>query len=143
MDVGFGISVVVFVVLFYFLLLAFSICSYVLTALGLYTAGTRRGIPHAWLAWLPIGNMWILGSLADQYETFRTGKRAHLRFWLLGLVIGMYACMIAVSVLVFSLFFSAKPLILPQNTRFLRIFNIIQGKRRHKTRHKKALMKTT
>ena len=41
---------------------------YVLGAIALYTLAQRRGIQHAWLAWIPVGNVWILGSLADQYK---------------------------------------------------------------------------
>lgn len=51
-----------------------SIAVYVLQALGLYTLAQRRGIQHAWLAWVPVGSMWILGSIADDYQLKAKGQ---------------------------------------------------------------------
>lgn len=45
-----------------------SIASYVLTALALYTIARRRGLRNPWLAWLPVADSWLLGSLSDQYR---------------------------------------------------------------------------
>lgn len=41
---------------------------YVLSALALYTMAASRGIRGAWLSWIPIANIWVLGSLSDQYQ---------------------------------------------------------------------------
>lgn len=41
---------------------------YVLSSLAIYTIAQRRGIQKAWLAWLPVLNVWILGSISDQYR---------------------------------------------------------------------------
>ena len=54
--------------LVYFLALAFSVASYVLSAVGMYRIAKRRGIHHAWLAWIPVGNSWLLGSISDHYQ---------------------------------------------------------------------------
>ena len=64
---------------------AFSLVSYVLSSLGMYTIANRRGIRHAWLAWIPFGNLWILGSIADQYQYVAKGKIKNRRKILLGL----------------------------------------------------------
>ena len=45
-----------------------SLIAYVFTALALYTIAQRRQISKPWLAWIPIVNVWILGSLSDQYR---------------------------------------------------------------------------
>nr|MBQ8245009.1 hypothetical protein [Oscillospiraceae bacterium] len=45
-----------------------SIAAYVLTALALYTVAQRRGLNRPWLAWIPVVNCWIIGSLSDQYR---------------------------------------------------------------------------
>lgn len=58
---------------------AFSIAMYVLMSLGLYTIAKRRGIEHAWLAWLPVGSTWILGSIADHYRKVTRGERKNRR----------------------------------------------------------------
>ena len=52
----------------YFLAVAFSVISYVLGAVGMYRIAKRRGIYHKWLAWIPIGNSWLLGCISDHYQ---------------------------------------------------------------------------
>lgn len=65
----------------------FSIASYVLTALALYTMAKRRGIHHAWLCWLPVGNVWVLGALSDHYRYITRGENKAKRKVLLTLSI--------------------------------------------------------
>ncbi|MBQ9941581.1 MAG: hypothetical protein IJP03_01100 [Christensenellaceae bacterium] len=62
---------------------------YVFTALGLHVMGKTRGIPKYGLAWVPGGDMWIMGRLADQYDDVVKGKNMRLRHWLLWLFVGM------------------------------------------------------
>lgn len=45
-----------------------SIAAYILTSLALYTVAKRRGLNRPWLAWIPVVNCWIIGSLSDQYR---------------------------------------------------------------------------
>ena len=51
-----------------------AIASYVLTALALYTIARRRGLKSPWLAWIPVANSWLLGSLSDQYRYVVKGE---------------------------------------------------------------------
>ena len=51
-----------------------SMAAYVLTALALYTLAKRRCIDHPWLAWVPVANCWLLGSLSDQYRYVVKGQ---------------------------------------------------------------------
>ena len=74
-----------------FFVTAFYVVCYILHSLGLYTIASRRGIRHSWLAWLPVGNVWILGSIADQYQYVAKGKIKSRRKLLLGLNIGLIA----------------------------------------------------
>lgn len=60
-----------------------SILSYVFTALGLYTMAEHRGIKHGWMAWVPVLNVWILGSLSDQYRYVVRGEIRNKRKLLL------------------------------------------------------------
>ena len=50
------------------------IAVYVLSSLALYTIAKRRGLNHAWLSWIPVANVWILGSIADQYRYVARGE---------------------------------------------------------------------
>ena len=56
---------------------------YVLQSVGLYTVAKRRGIRHAWLSWLPIGNNWLLGCISDQYQYVVKGRSKRKRAALL------------------------------------------------------------
>ena len=64
-----------------------SILAYILQALALYTIAKRRGIRKPWLAWIPFGNSWILGSLSDQYHYVTKRTIKNRRKLLLGLEI--------------------------------------------------------
>ena len=61
----------------------FRIAAYVLTSMAIYTVAHRRGLNNPWLAWVPIINWWLLGSLSDQYQYVVKGKNTSRRKWLL------------------------------------------------------------
>ena len=71
--------------------LACTVVCYVFQSLGMHTIGNRRKIQHSWLVWVPFGNMWILGSISDQYQYLVKGKVKNRRKTLLGLNIGCVA----------------------------------------------------
>ena len=50
------------------------LASYVFCALSLYTIAQRREIRNPWLAWIPVVNVWILGSISDQYRYVVKGE---------------------------------------------------------------------
>lgn len=93
-QMGTGISEVLGILLIVYgvialLFLAFAIVSYVLHSVGMYSLAKRRGIRKAWLAWIPIGNMWILGSISDQYQYVAKGKIRNTRKVLLAVMIAI------------------------------------------------------
>ena len=51
-----------------------TLVAYVFSALAIYTLAQRRGIRKPWLAWIPVVNVWILGSLSDQYRYVVKGE---------------------------------------------------------------------
>ena len=60
--------------------IVFGLVMYLCRGIGLSTIARRRGLDLPWLAWLPLGNLWILGSISDQYrqltfEQVRNKKR--------------------------------------------------------------------
>ena len=59
--------------------------SYILSSLSLHTIAKNRGILHPWLAWIPVGNLWILGSISDKYQSEVNGKQRRRRILLLWL----------------------------------------------------------
>lgn len=78
-----------------------AIVAYVLQAWALYTIAERRGINKAWLAWVPVVNVWILGSISDQYQYVAKRKVKNKRKILLGLQIATIAIVVFVVVFMF------------------------------------------
>jgi len=44
------------------------IVAYVFTSLGLMTLAKNKGIENAWLAWIPIANLYILGLIVESIK---------------------------------------------------------------------------
>ena len=55
---------------------------YVLNAVSLFKLAKRRGIGSPWIAWVPVLQMWTLGSIVDGYQLQTCGKRTFQR-WVL------------------------------------------------------------
>ena len=72
---------------------------WILGSIGLHKVAKRRGIRHAWLAWLPIGCHWILGSVSDQYQHLVLGKVTSRRKILLILNLASFVLGIAYMVM--------------------------------------------
>ena len=79
--------------------LVFSLIFWIISALSLQSIARRRGIRNAWLAWVPIGTDWILGSISDQYQHLIQGKITARRKLLVWLNVG-YAMLIIANGLV-------------------------------------------
>jgi hypothetical protein len=56
---------------FLFLFVIIGIVLYILAAFGLYKLAQKAGVEYPWLAWIPIGNMYILAKLV---KTVRIGS---------------------------------------------------------------------
>ena len=74
--------------------LAFGIAVYVLTALAFYTIADRRGLKNPWLAWIPVANLWLLGSISDQYRyvvkgEFKSKRKILLVLGIASMVVGI------------------------------------------------------
>ena len=82
----------------YMMYMLFTVALYVVQSLGYYTIAKRRGIRNGWLAWLPIGNLWIAGSISDQYQYVTKGKVKNRRKLLLGLSIALLAVYVGMMV---------------------------------------------
>ena len=117
-DIPYDVWMMLSTFLIAVLIIAIAICvvMYVFEALSLFTIAKRRGIPNYGLAWVPVGNMWIVGKLADQYDNYVKGKNMKLApltfgldagavalfllglvsnffvFWILGYLVAIAAC---------------------------------------------------
>ena len=77
--VGLGL----FLLVFYVAILAVAVVMYIVGAKGMYTIAKRRNISNPWLAWVPVGSAWLLGSISDQYQSLVKNKTTNRRKWLL------------------------------------------------------------
>ncbi len=89
----------VFMVVYYLLIGVMMLASYILCSLSTYTIAKRRGIHHAWLAWVPLGSQWILGSISDQYQYLVKGRVRNRRKVLLGLSVGAWGMIIPMAIM--------------------------------------------
>ncbi len=78
------------------------IAGYVLTGISLYQIGKRRRIRNYGLAWVPIGNLWVINAIGDQYQEIRTGQRQYLRRWAMGLIGGFVLLWLLGMVMAFT-----------------------------------------
>ena len=81
------------------------IASYVLTSMALYALASRRGIQKAWLSGVPVLNVWIIGSLSDQYRyvvkgQYKSKRKVLLILNLVNILISMLLIVVAGSVVV-------------------------------------------
>lgn len=86
-----------------------NLAAYILSAYAISAIAGRRGIQKPWLAWVPVVNSWVIGSLSDQYQYLVKGQNKSKRKVLLilnvlslvlGLTIGVLAMvMVAGAVL--------------------------------------------
>lgn len=104
----------------------FSIVCYVLSSLALYTLATRRGIRKAWLSWIPVLNVWIWGSLSDQYRYVVKGQIKSKRKILLILNLINFVIGLIVTGLVTFVVVQAAVEILGGNSNHM-ILNLITG----------------
>ncbi|NMC28249.1 MAG: hypothetical protein GYA42_08910 [Syntrophomonadaceae bacterium] len=74
---------IVFVLMF----LAIIVVLYVLKSIGLATMAEKRGIENAWLAWIPIADLYIMGLLVGELDIF--GYRLeNLGLWTPVIIVG-------------------------------------------------------
>jgi len=86
-----GEFMLVFYIVYFLIMMGFSVAVYVLQSLSIYSIAKRRGIKKPWLAWVPVGNLWTMGCISDQYHYVTKGQVKNKRKWLLGLSIAMWA----------------------------------------------------
>lgn len=81
----------------YIVALIFGVIGYILGGISLSTIARRRGIEKPWLAWVPVGNVWLLGCISDQYRYVVHGQETNRRGKLLTLSIVVLACSVVVG----------------------------------------------
>ncbi len=102
----YGPALLVGLLVFLLVMMVWALVCYVLTAAGFCAVAKRRGINNPWLAWIPIANYWIIGSISDQYQYVVKGKVTNRRKVLLilqivsGVVSGIVSGAISMATLI-------------------------------------------
>jgi hypothetical protein len=98
-------GVVAIYLVFCFVILGLSLVQYIFQSLGLYTIAKRRGISKPWLAWVPVGNVWIMGCISDQYQYVARGLNKNKRTLLMWLnvimvvLLGLYTAFMVTMII--------------------------------------------
>lgn len=74
-------------IFFVLLIVALLIVFYVFSSLSYYTMANNRGIDNAWMAWIPIVNLWLKGQLVDDFVLMGEKRLDHASITLLALSI--------------------------------------------------------
>ena len=82
----------------YAMIFGAGILLYAIQSFGMYTIAKRRGVKKTWLAWIPVGNMFLLGSLSDQYQYVSKGRIRNRRKVILGLSVAVAVLAVAAVV---------------------------------------------
>lgn len=61
-------AVAVVAIVFSLIAALIGIAFYVFSSLMFYKLAQKRGVDHAWLAWIPYGNLYLLGQIAGPDE---------------------------------------------------------------------------
>lgn len=81
---------ILFYLIYFLIIFGLAAVAYVFQSLSFYSIAKRRGINRPWLSWIPVGNMWILGCISDQYRYVAKGQVKNKRKALLTLNIIFY-----------------------------------------------------
>ena len=98
-------GVVAIYLVFCFVILGLSLVQYIFQSLGLYTIAKRRGISKPWLAWVPVGKVWIMGCISDQYQYVARGLNKNKRTLLMWLnvimvvLLGLYTAFMVTMII--------------------------------------------
>ncbi len=78
-----AIAVLGFIMTYLIVLVIYAIIAYIFTALGYYTMAKNKGIDHAWMAWIPIVNNYLMGEIIDDVVAIGDNKIPYAKWVLL------------------------------------------------------------
>ena len=98
MDEATAVGMALFYLIYFLLIGGISVVAYVFQSVSMYSIANRRGIKNPWLSWVPLGNLWMLGCISDQYRYVAKGQVKNKRKSLL--ILGIVMSVVAVATLV-------------------------------------------
>lgn len=104
--VGGSMIFFMFYAFFYLVMMAISVAAYVFQSYSIYTIAKRREIKKPWLAWIPVGVLWTIGSISDQYKYVTKREVKSKRKIMLGLSIAILAVYAVLMIVIIALIVS-------------------------------------
>ena len=101
MDEATAVGMALFYLIYFLVMGGISIVAYVFQSVSMYSIANRRGIKNPWLSWVPLGNLWMLGCISDQYRYVAKGQVKNKRKSLL--ILGVVMSLLAVVTLVIAM----------------------------------------
>ena len=101
MDEATAVGMALFYLIYFLVMGGISIVAYVFQSVSMYSIANRRGIKNPWLSWVPLGNLWMLGCISDQYRYVAKGQVKNKRKSLL--ILGIVMSLLAVVTLVIEM----------------------------------------
>ena len=101
MDEATAVGMALFYLIYFLVMGGISIVAYVFQSVSMYSIANRRGIKNPWLSWVPLGNLWMLGCISDQYRYVAKGQVKNKRKSLL--ILGIVMSVLAVVTLVIEM----------------------------------------
>ena len=101
MDEATAVGMALFYLIYFLVMGGISIVAYVFQSVSMYSIANRRGIKNPWLSWVPLGNLWMLGCISDQYRYVAKGQVKNKRKSLL--ILGIVMSLLAVVTLVIAM----------------------------------------
>ena len=120
-------ALMIFLVIFYAIILLIGLVFYIFQSIALHKMAKLRNIPHSWLAWIPYGNVWIIGSISDHYQQVVKDRTTNRRKILLGLAIAAGVTVAVMYVLIFVMTFGVEAMGLDADTMSLLLILVMFG----------------
>ena len=92
-----------------------SLVLYILGSVGLYSMARNTGVRNPWFAWIPIARDFLLGSLADRYNSTAMHKNTSLHLWLTilsGIQTPLFYFLVIIAIVLSPLFYNVPILLL-------------------------------
>lgn len=119
-----------------FLVFLIAVVCYVLKSIGLYALAVHRGIENPWLAWIPIGDLYIMGLLVGEMDLFGY-HLDNLGLWvpvifvggMIGAAIPFLGVLFSIALFIFSILFIYKlyGIYAPEQAVLYTILSILLG----------------
>ena len=75
LALGLGAGVMTLLLAFYAVMLLFAVAQYVVNAVAYYRMAKKTGVPRAWMAFVPVADVYLVGKLAEVSNAKKHAKR--------------------------------------------------------------------